>query len=175
MVRKPTPASKSSLTLHYQVEAGDIIAFHDYHLWRHTRRAPLALGLIVVVGTVATLTTSSGDPFTNALLAGVVPAIAFFWTIAHSRRKMVRLARERAILGGHTLEVSSRGFRQVRADGVETRRKWSEPLQIIETPSHIFVYVNATQAVIIPQEALSSSEERGRFLALLREGAKSGG
>lgn len=169
MARKPTPAPKPSLSLTYEVGERDIAAFHDYHLWRHSRRAPVALGLIVVVGTIATLTTRLGDPFTNALLSGVLPLIAFFWTMAHSRGKMVRLARQMGIIGSQTLEVSPRGFRQHRGDGVETRRKWSDPLQIVETPGHLFLYVNPTQAVIIPRQAFSTPELQEQFLASLRE------
>lgn len=179
MARKPAPGSKPApkpaLTLTYEVTERDIAAFHDYHLWRHSRRAPVALGMIAVLGVFTTLITGKRDPLVTALLAGLVPMIAFFWTMHHSRQRMIRLGRQTGILGTHILELSSRGFRQHRGDGREIKRTWSDPVQVAETPRHIFVYVNPTQAVIVPRTAFSTPEEAERFLANLREWTRTSG
>ncbi len=164
--QREAPVEKLVLT--YEVRDEDIRRFHDYHLWRHTRRAPAALFVIAIAGTASALMfAGEAPPLSTALYSGVFPILAFLWVFWYSKRKMVRIARETGALGPQTLEFTKRGLFQRRANGAESRRPWEHPVRIIERGEQVFVYLNPVQALIIPRSAFASPEELERFRAAL--------
>jgi hypothetical protein len=139
----------------------DHVAFQRYCLERrpHGRRDLLRTRLLVV-GAMALLTfvLDSKDSWQHGWLSVAVTGVLAvgFWLLLPSMGMVYfrhRMLRE--IRGGaenvSRLWLDERGLNDQAASGQLTHYPWSTIEGIDETPTHAFIWVGATTAVVIPQ------------------------
>ena len=103
-----------------------------------------------------------------------LPAFALLYR-ANARRNARRLWREgRNVgeIGARRVIIGTDGFREV-SDAGETMRHWHVVERVAVSPRHLFVYVSALGAFIVPRGAFSSDERFRQFVAVIRSHAHS--
>nr|WP_272507525.1 YcxB family protein [Clostridium aestuarii] len=72
------------------------------------------------------------------------------------------------ILGSRSLSVTEEGITSVNNSG-ESKTNWSSVEKITETKKHIYIYISAINAYIIPVRAFKNENEKGEFLNILKQ------
>ncbi len=172
--------------MEYDFTLEDALAFNEYHFRRSPagRRARLrhmflpptiwmglALGFEAFVG---------GD--TNHSFAVALAAVSAMWIltaplflarqIRRSVQRMYAEGRNRALLGRHVMSVSIEGVTD-EGPGTRTQTRWESVERIARSTDHLFIYLNAVAAHVVPARAFPDRGEFDRFVESVRELAAS--
>jgi hypothetical protein len=164
--------------LEYVNRIEDVAAFTDHNLRtsRASRRAlrtgTLSIGLGALV-LAFVISVTAGKPLGHAVVMGVFvgAGAGAGWrltvvrsTLAQTRRLYAE-GRNKGTLGRHRLSLTDSTLREEsEAGSSETRFDAIE--RIAETPSHVFVYVGAVHAHVIPRSEVPAGD-LDAFLAAL--------
>lgn len=169
--------------LELDVTPADVRRFHRYHLWRYSRRAPLAIGLILAVVAGASL---GAYFFPDAFFPrqGLDPAAAAWWTFVYigglfavflialfwiAARLAVERSRDMGGVGKLTCVLSPEAVVTHNERIGDSRRLWAGIAAVVETPEAIYVYLNRMQAFMVPRRAFGSDAEFQHCAKTLRK------
>lgn len=156
------------MTFAYQFEAADWIAFNVHYLKnsrvcrRQRFRARMGfLFALLTFSLVLVFTAEKGVGFAICLsVVGIVGFLAYPSVHDDSAMKRIRkLADEpdnTKVFGTVMMTLSPEGLRASRP-GAETTLAWSRILKLVETTDHIFLYVSALDAIIIPRRSIEGA------------------
>jgi hypothetical protein len=165
--------------LEYVNRMEDLAALTDHHMRtsRASRRAlrngALWIGLGALVVTLF-ISLTAGKSLAHAVVIGVFAgagaAVGWRLTVVRSTlaqtRRLYNDGRNKGILGRHRLSLTDSALREEsEAGSSETRFDAIEG--IAETPSHVFVYVDALHAHVIPRSEVPAGV-LDAFLTALR-------
>src|SRR5262249_27289903 len=89
------------------------------------------------------------------------------WSV---RRRLQRLLSEgqNAGLGKGRLIIRPNGLR-VTKEGADNALNWSYVEKIVESETHVYIYISAVSALMIPKLAFASDAEREHFVEIARQ------
>ncbi|MGQ9807317.1 MAG: YcxB family protein [Armatimonadota bacterium] len=172
--------------MEYDFTLEDALAFNEYHFRRSPagRRArlrhmflPPAIWMGLALGFEAFV---GGD--TNHSFAVALAAVSAMWIltaplflarqIRRSVQRMYGEGRNRALFGRHVMTVSSEGVTD-EGPGTRTQTRWESVERIARSMDHLFIYLNAVAAHVVPARAFRDRGEFERFVESVRELAAS--
>ena len=163
--------------IEYKTVIGDVEALALHHLKhspsvrRNARIGGGFSGFLMFVVLAVSLSEGLGRAaLAVALLGGVCGAVGHQWLLRRLTRAHVRrtysTGKNKGVFGWHRLALLEHELREESdAGSVCTRYEAIESL--VETDSHIIVYLNAVMAHIVPKKGVSSGE-LGPFVESLR-------
>jgi hypothetical protein len=154
-----------AMTFTFSFEPADWIDFNAHHLKNsriHRRQRFWArmgfLSAFLVLSLVLVLTEEKGLGFAVCFsVVGVVGFLAYPSVYDDSVMKRIRRLADdpdnMKVFGTVSMTLSPEGLR-VSRPGEETALAWSRVLRLVETADHVFLYVSALDAIIIPRRSL---------------------
>jgi hypothetical protein len=159
---------KQTMTFTYQFEPADWIAFSLHYLrnsrTHHRQRlrarfwflaAFLALSLILFFET-----EKDRGLVINFSVVGVVGFFAYPKVYDDAVMKRMRKYGDdpdnAKWWGRQTVTFSAEGIRICRSTA-ESRLAWSNVVRLAETPDHLFVYISAAEAIVVPRRSLEGA------------------
>jgi hypothetical protein len=164
------------MKLQYELDLDDVVIFNKYHV-RHSptcRRSyyfNLIFGLATAVVIVLLLVRGSGQPVAVTVVL-LIPALVFgwlvfllYWRVSVTRRirKLLREGGNRGMFGAHTLALLPESLVATGAMD-ETKLLWDRVERIVEDKAHLYIYVSAISAFIIPKRAFQDKRHMQAFL-----------
>lgn len=155
----------SGVEIQYEVTMEDMIEFDRYHMAHSptVRRFLRTARLLVPVAFVAIgiATSVAGGSFTSLAVFGLGSLLWFLFMPAllgrarakHARR-MLSEGEGRGLLGKCTLSIAVDGLRVVREAG-ESTFAWCAVDSIVTAERHVYIYVSAISALVIPKDAFA--------------------
>jgi hypothetical protein len=107
------------------------------------------------------LRAGTGEVIGLTLIGGSAGVAELWWS---SRRNSIRLLDGKpGLLGEHTIRISEEGVRERTAvsDGLIT---WAGIRRVVEGTTHIYLFIEAHMAFVIPKRAFRDEDEAKRFL-----------
>jgi hypothetical protein len=104
-------------------------------------------------------------------VAAIILWITFYprYFMSFTRRNIEKLLKEgnnQNLFGPVSVSLEDEGIREISNQG-ESKAKWSSIEKIEETKTHIYIYLSAISAAIIPLRAFSDINEKNEFLRIL--------
>lgn len=166
------------MDIDYTLGPDDIVAFNRYHFKASpgTRRS-YQRGLLsgVAVAVVLFLVFRGWESWLSALFPVVFLlfyVIAYPWSIRRSinglGRQVAKEGRNRGLLTAHHFSIDEAGLVD-RTSVTETRTSWEGVERVVQTDAHIFIYVSATSAHVIPKSAFATPQQAQEFFELARK------
>ena len=175
------------MQIDYERTVDDLIQFNLFHtdhsptiqrqlLWW---RGLTALLVILLPLGPSYLMTQEPSPiaYIIGILGGVV---AFFVFPPISRtsninqwKKIIAEGNNKAILGRHILTLSEAGI-HAKSPGSESDLEWSTIQKVLQSKSHIFLYISAVNALVIPKKAFPTEQSQQSFLDFVLSKTKTG-
>jgi YcxB-like protein len=153
--------------IEYRVEEGDILAFLDHHseyspAAREIRRRQ-TYGYAILFAIFGLVFWFFGET-ALAIAFLVLGPVWVAWWPARARQ----LARKQAAAlygegrnpmfdGSHVLEIDEAGL-VCTAPGVQSRMPLTSVQRVVETPEHIFIYLGAIQALVVPRRSVTRGD-----------------
>ncbi|WP_242865763.1 YcxB family protein [Desulfosporosinus sp. HMP52] len=85
---------------------------------------------------------------------------------------MLEQGKNQSVIGRHDLTLSNTGIVDL-SENSEAKTQYNEIHDIVEDKEHIYVYVNANSAHIIPNRIFENLDKKNEILALLKQKGKS--
>ncbi len=165
-------------TVKYETSMDDLIALtFDQMRWSKRTRRQVLVGILV--GPIAAvlillLHTLDDEPLSDLMVVIMVafgvmlPLMLLYTYCGGGRRAAVRKAyaegKNLALIGVHELTLHDEYF-EIRAPMFASQMRWDMVEQIRQTDGHIFFYVSALSAHIVPKSAFDDAEEASAFAA----------
>jgi hypothetical protein len=145
-----------------------------------TSRTPLLIATVTFALTITFgrdfLYNSFGVSFGIAATAASITGLLFFLLIlnAFGRQEIVRDADPRgAFAMGYKLTVAPDGLHLV-GENLNAHYQWPGILRLNDTETHLYLYTDGAQAIIVPKRCFDSSEDASRFAIIVRSHVGSG-
>jgi len=185
-VRNGAEGRRLPLRVEYDFTLEDALAFNEYHFrcspagrkarLRHTFLPPAVwMGLAAIFETF-----TRGDA--NHSFALALAAVSGMWLltaplfltrqIRRSVKTMYGEGRNRGLLGRHVMTVTAEGVAD-EGPGTRTQTRWESIERIAVGPEHVFIYLNAVAAHVVPARAFPDHEGFERFVETVRKTATS--
>jgi hypothetical protein len=137
-------------------------------------RTPLLVATLVFALTITLgrdfLYNSFGVPFGVAATAASIVGLLFFlltWN-AFARRAPARDASPRGSLANEfELTAAPDGLHLVSGK-LNAHFQWSGILRLNDTETHLFLYTDAAQSIVVPKHCFDSKEDASRFAIIVR-------
>ena len=131
--------------------------------------AALVFGLTVTFGREALFQYTRIDYPLAATLSAILGLALFFAVLGAFARGARRWAHNpRApFLSGFKLTADDDGVRLVSAN-FEARYRWPGILRVQETQTHLFLYTDGAQAIIVPKRCFASPKDGADFAGMAR-------
>ena len=137
-------------------------------------RTPLLVATLVFALSITFgrdfLYNSFGVPFGVAATAASIAGLLFFLLIlnAFGRRKAIRNAPARGTLANEfKLTAAPDGLHLVN-EKLNAHFQWPGILRLNDTETHLFLYTDGAQAIIVPKHCFDSKEDASRFAIIVR-------
>jgi len=155
----------SGVEVEYEVTMEDMVEFNRYHMAhsptvRRTLRSARLLASAAFVGIGILISVAEGT-FTGLAAFGLVSVLWFLLMPAFIVRRTIKNVRRmlsegenRGLLGKCTLSIAVDGLRVVRETG-ESTFAWCAVERIVTSERHVYIYVGATSALVIPKDAFA--------------------
>jgi hypothetical protein len=174
----------------YEVREADIVAFNDFHASSSaTLKSTYRRNRYIWTLVAASLALVAWYVWHVELLAvylGVFAAIWFFFSprfIRRARQKQVKRmyaeGENKGTIGYQRLSIAPSSMTNSSDQG-ESRINWSAVERVEETHDHIFIYISALMALVIPRETASGADLSDfvgrvrRFVAAAQQGVEPG-
>jgi len=160
----PVNPDTSPHDLAYQLHDEDVYQFSHYcqkQDWRGMARSVLT---IVVAGVIVTLTAKSSWLLSAGIVLAVTPLLIPLrrWSL---RGKVAAMIQETPdMLGPSELSISREGLRTN-----STHHPWRAFHKIVEVRGYLYFLLMPDRAIIVPDRAFRSPEERAQFLTTARD------
>ncbi len=145
-----------------------------------TSRSPLLVATVAFALAITFgrdfLYNSFGVPFGIAATAASITGLLFFLLIlnAFGRRNVAREADPRgAFTQGFKLTAAPDGL-HLDSENLNAHFQWSGILSLNDTETHLFLYTDGAQAIIVPKRCFDTREEASRFAIIVRSHVGSG-
>ena len=174
------------MELQYELSLDDLVAFNKYHIWHSPtcRRAyrwnlALTLGIVVIGLLIPTLSAKTDDSRLHLIIGLVIVlapvallvwlALHLHWRLSPARRvrKLLREGANKGSLGMHTLTFGQRGVTEISTVS-EATWTWESFERIAEDKKHVYVYLGAVSAHVIPKRAFRDEQHMRAFLDEVR-------
>jgi len=162
------------MELQYEITLDDLVTFNKYHI-RHSPTCRRSywwnlVGMIVAFVLVAVLVGALyGTPIATAIhLAILLPLSWPLWhliyrvTVARRLRKLYREGENRGLAGIHLIRIDAEGLAGTSQAG-ESKLKWVIVERIVEDNNHLYIYVSAVSAIVIPKRAFQDEHHIQAF------------
>jgi hypothetical protein len=172
------------MTLNYDVTAEDFIAFNLYHfrhspaLQRQILITRITLSLLVIGLTLGLVYILDRDKQLSlfALFAAVIGGALFFLiyprliepNLRKQLEKMLHEGKNDGVIGQQTLALTPEGIINGTPTG-EQKIFWPAVEKVAATAEHVFIYVSALSAAIIPRRNFASESACTAFLQALQQ------
>lgn len=146
----------------------------------HRNKSALSARTLLLVATVAFALTitfgrdffynSFGVPFGIAATAASIAGLLFFLLIlnAFGRRNVARDSDPRgAFVQDCKLTAAPDGL-HLASETLNAHYQWPGILRLNETETHLFLYTEGAQAIIVPKRCFDSKEDASRFAIIVR-------
>lgn len=158
------------MILRYNLTVEDMVALNRYH-YAHSptiRKTKLKYIILVSVLFIAASFLLPPKPGLTRpmIVAGAVILAALFSMIfiyrysASLERNVRRLFKEgtnKGIICEHEIEIDEHGLVE-KTEFKETRQSWQGVERIVETQSHVFIYMSSMAAYVIPKESVAAGD-----------------
>lgn len=116
------------------------------------------------------LYNSFGVPFGIAATAASIAGLLFFLLIlnAFGRRKMTRHADPRGALAKEFKLTAAPDGLHLVSENLNAHYHWPGILRLNDTETHLFLYTDGAQAIIVPKRCFDSREDASRFAIIVR-------
>ena len=163
------------MEIEYELTPEDLTAFRQHTLQRRpsarikwSRFAIVFLGLVIVAGFHLSTAGPSEKPFLYGFVIGVVIGFVFgvFAVMVYggaAAAKAQRTQPETAFKGRRRLILGPEGVTQTYVSGRSTNF-WASIDAIEATANHIFLYLDARTAYLVPRRAFSCDEAFAKFV-----------
>lgn len=171
--------------IQYNLETEDFIAFAMQ--WRSlpTQGASLksnvsARWILISLPLCVVLAVVARDPIGMAVVF-VASVLVILWSTVFQRRYAKNVYRQfyspenaKGLLGPHKLILTSDWLIE-QTDLQEMKCRWQHIDQVFHTPTHVFIFLNKLQAIIVPRRSLTEAqyEELKKELDQYTKGASS--
>jgi hypothetical protein len=167
--------------------AADVVADHDAGVRMFRRRAQrIFAGLIALLITLQAAALVMAGPLADPASVAFTGAMVFWlvW-LCPTRRSMRRAVRKqtaarfstvagRAYLGPRSVEVGRDGL-SISSDYGSSLTTWRGVIEVIHTPTHLFVILPGPAYLCVPRRAFDSDNEFEQFGVVVTELATAGG
>ncbi|MGY9105948.1 MAG: YcxB family protein [Alphaproteobacteria bacterium] len=143
-------------------------------------RTPLLIATVIFAVTITfgrdILYNSFSVPFGIAATAASIAGLLFFLIVLNifGRRRVAReTAPQGALLQDYKLTASPDGLHLLN-DNLNSHYHWAGVLSLNETESHLFLYTDGAQAIIVPKRCFDSPQDASRFAIIVRSHTGSG-
>lgn len=169
------------MNFEYELNKQDLIDFNLFHITysKSTRRSYFLQRYILSISFL--VLPFFLRQFTNISLGywlAVFILLYLYWVAAYPKRlkkivtrkisKMHAEGKNNSVVGAHNLAISENGIVD-RSENSEAKTEFSAIENIVEDKEHIFVYVNANSAHIIPTRIFKDEDQKKEFLTFLRQ------
>jgi hypothetical protein len=86
---------------------------------------------------------------------------------------MIAEGNNQAVFGHHTITLSEAGI-HTKSPGSESDLEWSTIQKVLQSKSHIFLYISAINALVIPKKAFPTEQSQQSFLDFVLSKTKTG-
>ena len=166
----------ASTAISYSLTENDVIAFNQYHITHSPLLKRRQLITRVVLPLVLVLLAAFYYSADNRLFMpiylvslGVLVAVGAPTlqrrASARLMRKMLKEGQNRGLFGARTVTLTPNGV-EVLGEALDSRFKWSLIEKVVSSDTHIFIYVSAMNAFVIPKTAFANDREREHFLEM---------
>jgi len=137
-------------------------------------RTPLLVATLVFALTITFgrdfLYNSFGVPFGVAATAASIAGLLFFLLIwnAFGRRKVARDAPPRGTLANAFRLTAAPDGLHLAAEKLSAHFQWSGILRLNDTETHLFLYTDTAQAIVVPKHCFDSKDDASRFAIIVR-------
>lgn len=137
-------------------------------------RTPLLVATLVFALTITFgrdfLYNSFGVPFGIAATAASIAGLFFFLLIwnAFGRRTIAREIQPRGTLAKEFKLTAAPDGLHLVAEKLNAHFQWSGVLRLNDTETHLFLYTDSAQAIIVPKSCFASKEDASRFAIIVR-------
>jgi hypothetical protein len=137
-------------------------------------RTPLLVATLVFALTITFgrdfLYNSFGVPFGVAATAASIAGLLFFLLIwnAFGRRTSARDTRPRGTLANEFKLTAAPDGLHLVAKNLNVHFQWSGILRLNDTDTHMFLYAEGAQAIVVPKHCFGSKEDASRFAIIVR-------
>jgi len=169
------------MNFEYQLNKEDLIDFNVFHItYSKSARRSLFLQRYILSLSFLVLPFFLRQ-FTNIPLVywlAVFILLYVYWVAFYPKRlnklvskkisKMLAEGKNNSVVGAHNLTISEDGIVD-RSEQTEAKTQYSTIENIVEDKKHIFIYVSANSAHIIPITIFENVDQKNEFLAFLRQ------
>ncbi len=116
------------------------------------------------------LYNSFGVPFGIAATAASIAGLFFFLLIwnAFGRRAIAREIKPRGTLANEFKLTAAPDGLHLDAEKLSARFQWQGILRLNDTDTHLFLYTDTAQAIVVPKNSFDSKEDASRFAIIVR-------
>jgi hypothetical protein len=178
----PLVAKRNAMTAEYELTKDDVSVFNLYHHCHSptARRqyyrswfVPAAVWLMVCTGIWYLADRERGAPLRTfldllPLFSGVPLYLLYFpWAYRRKLRKivdgMVSEGQNRRLFGRHTVVLSPESITESDEFG-QTSTVWRGVERVVRAGDHVFIYISALAAIIVPRRAFAGASEFEEFV-----------
>ena len=153
-------------SIRYTLHAGDNWELTKYVIRSSPRywlmHGALIFGSAYLAGSIRGTEAGTGA-FDARLFVGVALFMAGFDYLAQRLKSVHRVRRTPGLVGAHELRITPDGLHGKSADQPESHVTWSHIDRIVETDTWLYLFINRVSAVIVPQSAFATADERTAF------------
>lgn len=95
----------------------------------------------------------------------------YFNSIKKGVKKMLKEGKNQDLLGSKTVELRQNDILS-SGENSESKVKWNTVERYVETNDHIFIYISAMEAYIVPKRSFNNDEEKTQFIEILNNKIK---
>lgn len=139
-----------------------------------TSRTPLLVATLVFALTITFgrdfLYNSFGVPFGIAATAASIAALLFFLLILNvfARQRVARDAAPRGTFVRNCTVTASPDGLDVVSKNLNAHYTWQGILSLSDTETHMFLYTDSAQSIIVPKRCFNTQEDASRFAIIVR-------
>lgn len=161
------------MTLTTDITAPDFMAFVQFVSRNRSKGSSgILLRLLIATGIGAALgfgfALAGANLHFPSIIAGAVGCT--LWILILSRIQMRKMMPSPGgfILGPRQVTLSDQGLREASRNH-EALFRWPGVLSVHTTPKHVFVMVDSTAGIILPNTAFASEQERAEFVGEIQK------
>lgn len=177
------------MVIEYERKIEDMLEFNQFHLnHSSTAQQQIRLSTIIVavfsslgsLGVIYAIDADKSLPFYAYIISIAGGIIAFFiyppfhrWYVKNQAIKFLGEGNNRALLGQQRIAISPEGL-LCESNMGQSKVNWLAIQNVEQNEKYFFIYIAATNAIVIPKSAFLNNEEQSRFLEMVNNkgGAK---
>jgi fatty acid desaturase len=160
------------LVARYTTTRGDVLRFYGYH---YSRSPGFVVFQIVILAMLATSSYRALPADAPAMTRVVVFAMLFLAAVAFlfllffgSTAVQILMTKDKTLFVEHTVTLREDGFTEQTTFNT-TEHTWAAVQRLRRSRRHIFIYIGAHLAHIVPRRAFAADAEWDAFYAFCRE------